>query len=197
MTALKEHEKAALRQLYAHKMPPKSFHRQLFERMKNEQLIHTPRPLVSASLPGLATAVAVILAVAALGFYAGKAQHQQADVPVAAKPAGKEKFVLFVHNDDVPAPNPEEQFEAYSAWLQDIKAVRFADGEALHGDRLMLHKSGAAVDVQRQALTQGNREEVSGFFIFEADNLDEATKIAQTCPHLNYQGTVELRKVFQ
>lgn len=196
MAASKKHKNAALHRSYTDQQPPQSFHHQLFERMKNEQLIHTPRPLLSASLPGFATALLLVSAFATLGFFAGKTQHRT-ESPAVQAAGGKEKFVLLVHNDDVPAANPEEQFTVYSKWLQDIKAVRFADGEALHGERLMLHKSTDAVEIQRQNLTQGNREEVSGFFIFEAANMEEATKIAQTCPHLHYKGTLELRQVFQ
>lgn len=165
--------------------------------MQTEQLVRTPRPLLNTSLSGLATALLIIFSFAALGFYAGKSQNKADNGPTAAASVVKEKFVLLVHNDDVPATDPTEQFNAYSAWLTNIKAQRFADGEALHGDRLMLQKSDGNLNVEAQKLTQGNREEVSGFFIFEAENMEEASKIAQTCPHLNYKGTLELRQVFQ
>jgi hypothetical protein len=196
METLKKHEKAALERLFDKLESPTFFHHQLFKRMKDEQLLRTPRPLLSTSLAGLASALLLVVAIAALSFYAGKSQRETTE-PVATQPSGKEKFVLLVHNDDVPPADPSEQFQAYSKWLGDIKATRFADGEALHGDRLMLQKSTGGIDVQRQKLTQGNREEVSGFFVFEAADMEEATKIAQTCPHLDYKGTLELRQVFQ
>jgi hypothetical protein len=195
---LQEHEKAALRHLYADKRPPISFHQQLLERMKNEQLLRAPRPLLQTSLSGLAAAAFFLLAFAALGFLAGRLQRGTNDSMATTAPTvGKEKFVLLVHNDDVPPADPTEQFEAYSKWLQDIKATRFADGEALHGDRILMRKPTGTLERQQQKLTQGNPDQVSGFFIFEAENMEEATKIAETCPHLAYKGSLELRQVFQ
>jgi hypothetical protein len=196
MEELKHHEKAALRRLFADKQLPNFFHHNIIQRMKDEQLIQVPRPILRASLAGFSTALLIVGIVATMGFFAGKLQLQAGSQAIA-QATGKEKFVLLIHNDDVPPTDPSEQFEAYSKWLGDIKATRFADGEALHGDRFVFTQSADGIKTEQQQLVPGNSEQVSGFFIFEADNAEEAAKIAQSCPHLKYKGTLELRQVFK
>lgn len=39
------------------------------------------------------------------------------------------------------------------------------------------------------------KELIAGYFMFTAENLDEATAIAQRCPNLQYGMTIEVREV--
>ena len=55
---------------------------------------------------------------------------------------------------------------------------------------------GKGIEVTAQDKFAG-REEIGGYFMFEATDASEAVAIARTCPHLNYQGTLELREIFQ
>jgi hypothetical protein len=36
---------------------------------------------------------------------------------------------------------------------------------------------------------------VGGYLIVRADNLDEATKIAKGCPHIENEGNIEVREI--
>jgi hypothetical protein len=196
MKLLNHKNKAVLKTLYANKPLPAFIHLHTVERMKNEQLIRVPRPLLQNNLTGIAVAALILTGCIAAGYFFGQSKTTRQPQPIAAN-LGKEKFVLLVHNDDTPPANPNEQFEVYAKWLADIKASRFADGEALHGDRTIIAGTGGQVEIATQPLPPNNREAVSGFFIFEADNAADAQAIARTCPHLRYGGTLELRQVFQ
>ena len=39
------------------------------------------------------------------------------------------------------------------------------------------------------------KEVLGGYFLFEAPNYDEAVRISQDCPSLEYKGSMELRQV--
>lgn len=163
--------------------------------MKQESLLHTPRPLLTTSLSSLLGAFLMTILVAGLSYWAGT---QQADAPQAALPAtsGKPQFALLVKADDVPPADGTQQFREYSAWVENLKKERWAGGEALHGKSWRLHKTGDAVESTEHIL-KPSPDELSGYFLFEADNAEAALKIAQSCPHLNYQGTLELREIYK
>lgn len=162
--------------------------------MKNDALLHTPRPLLMASVPGILTALALAAALAVAGFWAGKSQPQpQAQ---AAPSTQQPQYALLVKADDVPPADPEQQFREYSAWVNNLKKGRWAGGEALHGKAWRLHESSGAVQTLEHTL-KTSPDEISGYFLYEAANTEEALKIAQTCPHLKYSGTLELREIYK
>jgi hypothetical protein len=51
----------------------------------------------------------------------------------------------------------------------------------------------------RNAVTDGpfaeSKEAIAGFFIIQADSLEEAVEIAKNCPGLDYGQTVEVRAI--
>lgn len=192
-----EKEKSALRRLFADKPVPSLLHLKIINLMKNENLIHTPRPLLRASIGGILTALLLAVAFVSVGFVVGKNRNAS---PIAIMPevkkTSKPQYALFVRNDDVPPADPSQQFEEYSAWLKNLKTARFADGEALHGKAWSLKKNMDKTTVDNMVI-EGNKSAFSGYFIFEAEDESEAIKIAQTCPHLNYKGSMELRELYK
>jgi hypothetical protein len=185
-----EKEKSALEQLYSDVPMPSLLHFKIIEKMKNEGLINTPRPLLRASLTGILSALLIALALVALGFTIGKDRN-------ATPMASKQKFVLLVHNDDVPPADPTQQFNEYSVWLKNLKTSRFADGESLDFHMAATLKNNEGKPSVEYIDSREDKKAVSGYFVFEADNKEEALKIAQTCPHLNYKGSLELREIFK
>lgn len=165
----------------------------IIKKMKQENLIMEPRPLLSRSWTGLAASLLFGIGLFAVGYYAGKPEESKDSIAIATPKAAK--FILLVHNDDLPAQDPMQQVREYSAWLQDIKAKRFAEGEHLHGNGWIL----SGIDQGRTEARSEfmGRQELGGYFTFEADNADEALAIAKTCPHLKYKGTLELREVYR
>jgi hypothetical protein len=170
---------------------PPHLYTKIVEAMKTENLLASPRVLVPASWLGVLGVLATALLVALGAFYVGKSSA----APVVAE-AKQSKFVLLVKADDVPPADGMQQFKEYSAWVQNLKQERWAGGEALKSKAWRLHKSDGEVQVLDYEL-KTSADELSGYFLFEAADYAEALKIAQTCPHLNYQGTLELREIFQ
>lgn len=152
-----------------------------------------PKPLISASVPGILTALMLAAGLLAAGFWVGQSRYAPAPVAQSEKP----QFALLVKADDVPPAEPGQQFREYGAWVQNLKAERFAGGEALHGKAWSLHQSGDEPVQVTEFELEGNKEEISGYFLFEAADAEEALKIAKTCPHLKYQGTLELREIYK
>ncbi|NIR51341.1 hypothetical protein GWO43_22400 [candidate division KSB1 bacterium] len=66
-----------------------------------------------------------------------------------------------------------------------------ASEELKSGGRLLTNQNGRIVD---GPYTE-TKEAIGGFFLIEANNLEEALEISQECPHFNYGGSVEIREV--
>lgn len=176
-------------------VPPYLFTK-ITKKMKEENLILEPKPLLTRSWSGIAASVIITIGLVATGYFIGNksAETSTPGLTVQSKAA---KFILLVHNDDVPPSDPMQQVKEYSDWLNEIKAKRIADGEHLHSNGWILSADAAnGKQVKAQPEFPG-RQELGGYFTFEANNADEALAIARTCPHLNYQGTLELREIYQ
>ena len=176
-------------------IPSPHLYTKIVHTMKQQGLLSAPRPLLSLSPVGILTALFAVVAMAGLGYWAGSQQSPQSAPPLAAS-SGKPQFALLVKADDVPPADATQQFQEYSAWVENLKKERWADGEALHGKAWRLHKTDGTVQSVEHTL-KTTPDELSGYFLFEAENAEEALKIAQTCPHLNYQGTLELREIYK
>ncbi len=166
----------------------------IIKKMKQENLIMEPRPLLTRSWTGLAASLLLGIGLFAIGYFTGKPNESKDAIAIAAPKAAK--FILLVHNDDLAAQDPMQQVREYSAWLQDIKAKRFADGEHLHSNGWILSGKEQGGRIEERPEFMG-RQELGGYFTFEADNAEEALAIAKTCPHLNYKGTLELREIYR
>ncbi|HMQ59347.1 MAG TPA: YciI family protein [Flavilitoribacter sp.] len=102
------------------------------------------------------------------------------------------QYALLVKNDDTPPEDPNQQFHEYSNWVKHLKQLGWAGGEALHGDAYRLNgRQNPEVEIHPL-----DKNDISGYFLFEAASLEEALDIAKTCPHLQYSGTLELRDIF-
>lgn len=185
-------KKTALRDLFSGEKAPPHLSSKIIEAMKNDALLSAPKPLLSASVPGILTAILLATSLAAAGFLAGKSASKPTPVPAAEKP----QFALLVKNDDIPPAEPGQQFREYSAWVKNLKQERWAGGEALHGKAWRLHESNGNVETTEHLLKTSS-DELSGYFLFEATDAEEALSIARSCPHLKYSGTLELREIYR
>lgn len=160
--------------------------------MKQHQLLAVPRPLLTLSPGGLSVAILSAGLLLFAGYFLGA---RSASVPLSG--TGKPQFALLVKADDTPPADPEQQFREYSQWVENLKKTRWAGGEALHGKAWRITKpEGGDSRIAAHEL-KASPDELSGYFLYEADNEQEALEIAKTCPHLNYKGTLELREIFK
>lgn len=113
------------------------------------------------------------------------------------------KFMLLIHHDEQAWNNysEEERQKIYSEYRQLIDELR-SRGQYLAGDQLQLTSSGKNVRVRdgKQILTDGpfaeTREQIGGFFMIEAGDLQEASRIAARIPSAR-TGAIEVRPVVE
>ena len=111
------------------------------------------------------------------------------------------KYMLLIYHDEQVWNNhsePERQ-KIYAEYRQLIDELR-SRGQYLAGDELQLTSTAKSVRVRngKQILTDGpfaeTREQVGGFFMIEATDLQEATAIAARIPSAR-TGAIEVRPV--
>jgi hypothetical protein len=112
-------------------------------------------------------------------------------------------YMLLLHADSTrPRPTSPDEIMAitnsYMPWADRMRAEgRLKGGEKLTNDagKVMRPKNG------RVTITDGpyaeSKELVGGYFAISAKDYDEACRIAESCPHLGYGGTIEVRQVDQ
>lgn len=102
------------------------------------------------------------------------------------------KYILLIHNESMSAA--EQQDAQNKAWLKTIGAERYAEGDQFSNNGWIFSPGPGEASIEVKDDFPGNGN-VSGYFIIEAKNDEEAVKIARTCPHLNYKGFLEMRKL--
>ncbi|HEX5653169.1 MAG TPA: YciI family protein [Chitinophagaceae bacterium] len=110
-----------------------------------------------------------------------------------------EKFMLIFHGGQMDGMSPE-QMQAHMgkwfAWIEQLnKTEQYVAGEPLlPGGKLVSGKNGNAVT--DGPYTEG-KEVVGGYFIVNANDMDEAVKIAKDCPDFEINGSVQVRQVMK
>lgn len=107
-------------------------------------------------------------------------------------------FAILMREDDnawsrKPPEEQQQLLQRYFAWIDDLRARDvFKGGEPLSdGGRLLQLVEGEVVD---GPFTE-TKEVLTGFFLVEAEDWDDAVAIARTCPALFHGEQVELRMV--
>ena len=113
------------------------------------------------------------------------------------------KYVLLIYSDeDLRADlSPEqlgqvmEQYNGYSKWLEEQALFRA-------GDALDLTDRATSVQVRdgRTVTTDGpfaeTKEQLGGYYVIDAENLDRAIEAAARCPGAQ-TGTIEIRPLIE
>lgn len=110
-------------------------------------------------------------------------------------------FMLLLYDNprELATMSPTEMqsvIERYSAWAADLAA------KGLHaGGNKLTDDGGRHISRQSQKISATDgpymeaKEVVGGYFLIRANSLEEAERITRDCPHLDYGGHIELRKV--
>ncbi|MFW2383191.1 MAG: YciI family protein [Acidimicrobiales bacterium] len=113
------------------------------------------------------------------------------------------KYALLLYSDesitpDFGTPEMDAEMQEWFKFTTDLEAAgRHLGGEALH-------PAGAATTVRvrdgKTITSDGpfaeTKEALGGFYLIEAENLDEATTWALKIPNVGY-GTVEIRPIME
>jgi len=109
------------------------------------------------------------------------------------------RYMMLIHHDDA-ALEAAEQKQLWSDYMAFNEALAKAGGQS--GLRLSPSSSATAVRV-RDGKTQvvdgpyaDSKEQLAGYFIIDAADLDEAITWAQRCPSSRY-GTIEVRPIME
>jgi hypothetical protein len=111
------------------------------------------------------------------------------------------KYILLIHQDEkaweqLSEPEREEIFRDYMEFSQEIKS----DGHYIASARLHPASTARSVRVRggKRLVTDGpfieTREQLGGYFLIEAKDLEEAIGIATRAPTAR-RGTIEVRPV--
>ena len=111
------------------------------------------------------------------------------------------KYMLLIHHDEQlwNAHTEAERQDIYREYRELIQKLE-SRGQYLEGDQLQAADTGTIVRVRdgQQLLTDGpfaeTREQIGGFFLIEAKNLDDAKSIAAQIPSAR-TGSIEIRPV--
>ena len=80
----------------------------------------------------------------------------------------------------------------FTSWFERLKNEGyFKGGHPLEHDGRIVAGRNAVTD----GLFTESKEAIAGFFIIQADSLEEAVEIAKSCPGLDYGQTVEVRAI--
>ncbi|HKY31404.1 MAG TPA: YciI family protein [Candidatus Polarisedimenticolia bacterium] len=93
---------------------------------------------------------------------------------------------------------PEEMkrvIAKYEAWSEKTaRAGRLLGGQKLtDAEGRIMRRKGGTLRVTDGPYSE-SKEVIGGYFAVQADSYDEALKILADCPHLDYEGTIEVRR---
>jgi hypothetical protein len=108
------------------------------------------------------------------------------------------RYLLLICGDENKL-NSDARHEAWGTYTQDLVA-----GNKLRGGE-RLRPSAAATTVRlnggSRLLSDGpyaeTKEQLGGFYLIEAKDLDEAVELASKMPHLQDGGAVEIRPIWE
>ena len=111
------------------------------------------------------------------------------------------QYLLLIYDnekiwDDMPKAESEKLFGEYMQFTADIKKA----GQFVGGDALKPVSTATSVRIRDGKLTTTDgpfaetREQLGGYYLVNAENLDEAIKIAAKIPSVKF-GTIEIRPV--
>ncbi len=111
------------------------------------------------------------------------------------------KFMLLMH--DNPAAfakmSPREMQEVvqrYIAWGKSLRAQkRLAGGHKLADDAGRVVRKTRGKTLFTDGPYAEGKEVLGGYFLVNAKNYDEVAKLTEDCPHLDYGGTIEVRRI--
>ena len=112
---------------------------------------------------------------------------------MAAKRRTYEYLLLFRGTNWTEDLSPEEKKIAkFTSWFERVKnSGMFKSGHPLEHDERIVAGRNAVTD---DPFAESN-EAFAGFFIIQADSVEQAVEITKSCPALDYGQTVEVRAI--
>jgi hypothetical protein len=192
---LSRREMEAFNRLAKEVPPPRYLEERIVASLKQSNLIRAPGTNLSASYKKIGIAVAASLALFALGALAGA---WWASAP--SKKSATAEFMLVLRSslEESRARTPDETkrlVKEYGDWAGEIqKSGLLIGGEKLKDEARLLSTVDGSVVISLNQPASENKS-IAGYFLILARDYEHAITIAETCPHLKYGGTVEIRQI--
>ena len=103
-----------------------------------------------------------------------------------------------LNNDDLPEDQAAARMQAWAKYAEGLAAANKVRG----GERLRPIASATTLRMHdgKRLISDGpfaeTKEQLGGYFVIEAANLDEAVELASEMPHLGDGGSVEIRPIW-
>lgn len=192
---LSPEERQALDRLAREQMPPPFLEERIVKTLKRSALLRSSGSVWQSKWPRMGLAVAASLLFFILGAMAAEMW--------LSKPAARTdapEFLLVLREPPALAKpvSPEEErriVTEYSNWARQLgEQGVLVDGEKLKTEaRLLRLVNGRPVAAENP--TDPQQETIGGYFLIAAQDYERAVKIAESCPHLKYGGTIEVRQI--
>ena len=109
------------------------------------------------------------------------------------------RYVLLIANDVAQGEASEAEMQAWWQYTTDLEK----SGKLRGGERLKPSSSATTVRQPngKTLLSDGpfteSKEQLGGYYVVDADNLDEAVSWAEKMPHFARGGSVEVRPIWE
>jgi hypothetical protein len=133
--------------------------------------------------------VAAWAAAAAVIFSLGLVTGRAWPAPASGPSTTTTRWMLLLGGDVSRPPDDSSRAGEYGAWLRDLqtRGIGVSGAELDAGGRVLAGMGGA--EPMRPVVETG------GYFIIEAPTEAEAVKLAETCPHRKYGGSIVVRRL--
>lgn len=181
-------ERDSYRSLSEYPVPPPELEDRTVDLLKGQNLLERKSSrFVNRKIIWYVAAALVLLSA---GFGWGKWSSEN------PKPAVDEKlFMLALFEPAGQRLEDDQLYEEYGNWLREIgEDGRYVGGEALKYEvqKLVTDQRG---DFYQNELEKSPKTVMSGYFLIEAQNLEEIEAIARKSPHLKYGGAIVIREI--
>ena len=158
--------------------------------LKNHGLIKNTIP--NKNLVKFALSLSFIVVIFFLGWLSGKpGTHKN---PATSDTQIVHEFLLLLYNSPGFVES-ETHVKEYGDWMRAlIKNDHIASGEKLKETGWQISEPGNALQVNNHPLIT-DKGRISGFFLIKAEDDKKALEIALSCPHIKYNGMIELRPI--
>jgi hypothetical protein len=187
---LSQEERQAFANLPREKVPPSLLEERVVQSLKQFRLL-TParhfwlRHSRVASVALAASLLFFVLGAIAMKWFSGPA-------PRSTTP----EFMLVLNENPAQRGISRETelqvAKEYGNWARQLSQQGlFVDGNKLKNDVPVVK----IINGHPVAMENTSGEKIAGFFLISAANYQQAIKIAETCPHAKYGGTIEVREI--